>query len=270
MSFWRRTWVAQAGTDRLAQHGDFTRTRERFFARPHSNLRYLVASRYAWMNRWIGPGDRVVELGAGPGLAREFLECPALELTDVVANPWLDRVVDAMALPYEPGSLDAVICSHMIHHVPRPAALLRSIAAALKPGGRLLVNESNASWCHRFIMWAMRHEGWSYEVDIFDDQGYAKSTVDPLAGNNAVADMLFNDRARFERRFPGLEIREDGYCELLLFLVSGGVGGEVRTVELPPRGLDAIAGLDRLLTRLAPGTFALARRLVIVKAGGAG
>jgi len=270
MAFWRRTWVARAGTDRLAQHGDFARTRERFFARSHSNLRHLVASRYRWMQPWVGPGDRVVELGAGPGFAREYLACPGLELTDVVANPWLDRVVDAMALPYAPGSLDAVICSHMIHHVPRPAALLRSIATTLKPGGRLLVNESNASWCHRFIMWAMRHEGWSYDVDIFDDEGYAKSTVDPLAGNNAVADLLFNDRARFSRHFPGLSIREDACCELFQFLVSGGVGGEVRTLELRPGALDAVAALDRLLVGLAPGTFALARRLVIVKDGGPG
>jgi SAM-dependent methyltransferase len=265
MSFWKRTYDPPRGSDRLQGHGDYAATRARFYRRPHSNLRFLIRERYAWMNPYLAGRQRVVELGAGPGLSREFLRGAPVELTDVVQHEWLDRRVDALALPYPPGSLDAVICSQMIHHVAHPVALLQGIRAALKPGGVVLINESNASLCHRFLMWSMRHEGWSYDVDIFDTELPAKTRTDPLAGNNAVADLLFNDRERFERAFPDLSIRHDEFVEFLVFLLSGGVGGEVFTLELPEAALRAVRRLDQFLVAVAPDIFALARRLVIVK-----
>lgn len=267
MSFWKRTYIPVTGSDRLAGHGDYAATRERFYRRPHSNLRFLIRERYAWMNPHLAGKRRVVELGAGPGLSRDFLDAPGLEITDVVQNPWIDRKVDAMALPYPPDSLDAVICSHMIHHVAAPIALLRGIEQALKPGGVLLVNETTTSVCHRLLMWAMRHEGWSYEVDVFDDGARVKEGTDPLAGNNAVANLLFSDRARFAAAFPGLSIDHDEFTETFIFLLSGGVGGEVFTMQLPAWALNAVRGLDRLLVSGFPGVFAFARRLVIVKSG---
>lgn len=267
MSFWKRAYVPVSGADRLAGHGDYAATRARFHRKAHSNLRFLIRERYAWMKPYVEGRERVVELGAGPGLSRDILDLPGLEVTDVLDNPWLDRRVDAMALPYPPGSLDAVICSHMIHHVPTPIALISGIERALKPGGVLLVNESHASLCHRFVMWAMRHEGWSYDVDIFDDSARAKESIDPLAGNNAVAEMLFGDRARFRAAFPNLAITRDEFTEIFQFLLSGGVGGEVFTVELPERALKLVRGLDDVLAGTLPGVFAFARRLVVVKAG---
>lgn len=266
MGFWKRSYVPGAGADRLAGHGDYAATRQRFYSRPHSNLRFLIRQRYEWMNAWLSAQDHVVELGAGPGLSREYLKAGRLEITDVLDNPWLDRRVDAMALPYAPGSLDAVICSHMIHHVPRPVALIRSIQAALKPGGRLLINESNASLCHRLMMWVMRHEGWSYDVDVYDEAASTKDRPDPLAGNNAVADLLFGDRGRFEAAFPDLSIVHDRYIEMLVFLLSGGVGGQVFTVELPEPALRSIAKADQLITASLPGLFAFARQVVLVRA----
>jgi len=265
MSFWKRTYFPPAGADRLAGHGDYAATRRRFFARHHSNLRFLIRQRYEWMNTWLSDGDQVVELGAGPGLSREFIRAGRLEVTDVLDNPWLDRRVDAMELPYAPGSLDAVICSHMIHHVPRPVALIRSIQAVLKPGGLILINESHASLCHRLLMWAMRHEGWSFDVDVYDESAWTKQRADPLAGNNAVAALLFDDPARFQAAFPGLTVAQDKYTEMLVFLLSGGVGGQVFTVELPEVVLRTVARVDQLLTRGLPGVFALARQIVLVK-----
>jgi hypothetical protein len=130
----------------------------------------------------------------------------------------------------------------------------------------LLVNEATTSLCHRLLMWGMRHEGWSYDVDIFDDSARAKEGIDPLAGNNAVATLLFGDRARFQATFPGLSITRDEFTEVFVFLLSGGVGGQVFTVELPEWALQLVRGLDQVLVRIAPRMFAFARRLVIVKA----
>jgi len=127
------------------------------------------------------------------------------------------------------------------------------------------VNETTTSLCHRLLMWAMRHEGWSYDVDVFDDAARAKEGIDPLAGNNAVANLLFGDRERFSAAFPGLVITRDEHTELFVFLLSGGVGGRVFTVELPEWALRGVRGLDHALVSVLPHVFALARRLVIVK-----
>ena len=267
MSFWKRSYTPPTGADRLAGHGDYAATRARFYRTAHSNLRFLIRERYAWMNPYLAGHDVVVELGAGPGLSREYLDAPGLQLTDVLDNDWLDRRVDAMDLPYPPESLDAVICSHMLHHVPVPIALLQSIEKALKPGGRILINESTASLIHRFVMWAMRHEGWSEDVDVFDASARTKDGFDPLAGNNAVGDLLFNDRQRFAAAFPSLSITRHEFTEVFVFLLSGGVGGEVFTVELPDRALSMVRRLDQLLVKILPRTFAFARRVVIVKSG---
>ena len=43
-----------------------------------------------------------LELGSGPGFAREFI--PDLELSDVVRAPWHDREASAEALPFDDGS----------------------------------------------------------------------------------------------------------------------------------------------------------------------
>ena len=271
MSFWKRKFVPAPGMDRIGGHGDYAATRSRFFGgRQSNNLRYLIRERYAWMNPYLAGRRRVVELGAGPGLSREFLRAPELELTDVVAHDWLDGTVDALALPYPAESLDAIICSHMIHHTTDPVAVLHGIRRVLKPGGVLLVNETTPSACHRVLMWAMRHEGWSYDVDLFGQRPSAKDSSDPLAGNNAVADLLFGDHARFRATFPDLSIARHEFTEFFLFLVSGGVGGRVFTIRLPETALDLLRRLDQALIRLAPRVFALARRVVIIKNGAPG
>ena len=217
------------------------------------------------MNPYLAGKQHVVELGAGPGLAREYLETSNLELTDVLANDWIDRQVDATALPYAPNSVDAIICSPMIHHIATPAALIRNIGVILKPGGVLLINESKASLLHRLLMWGMRHEGWSYDVDILDDNARIKEFNNPLDGNNAIGDLLFSDHPKFEAAFPGLVIKRDEFTETFLLLLSGGVGGEVFTIELPERALRIVRWLDQILSRYLPSIFTFGRRIVVEK-----
>ena len=107
------------------------------------------------------PGERVLEIGPGTGyytldiaewvgpdgrveifdLQREFLD----HVGERAAERGLANVVptqgDATALPYEDGSIDAVVLTAVLGEIPDPLAALREIRRVLRPGGRLVVGE---------------------------------------------------------------------------------------------------------------------------------
>jgi ubiquinone/menaquinone biosynthesis C-methylase UbiE len=86
---------------------------------------------------WIGPNGRVEIFD----LQQEFLD----HVGRRAAGRGLGNVVptqgDATALPYEDGSIDAVVLTAVLGEIPDPAAALREIRRVLKPGGRLVVGE---------------------------------------------------------------------------------------------------------------------------------
>ncbi len=107
------------------------------------------------------PGERVLEIGPGTGyytldiaewvgadgrveifdLQQEFLD----HVGGRAAERGLRNVVptqgDATALPYEDGSMDAVVLTAVLGEIPDPVAALREIRRVLKPAGRLVVGE---------------------------------------------------------------------------------------------------------------------------------
>jgi ubiquinone/menaquinone biosynthesis C-methylase UbiE len=106
-------------------------------------------------------GERVLEIGPGTGYytldMAEWLGADGrVEIFDL-QQEFLDHVMagaaerglanvhptqgDATALPYEDGSIDAVILTAVLGEIPDPAAALREIRRVLKPGGRLVVGE---------------------------------------------------------------------------------------------------------------------------------
>jgi 2-polyprenyl-3-methyl-5-hydroxy-6-metoxy-1,4-benzoquinol methylase len=48
-------------------------------------------------------------------------------------------VADAFELPIRDGSIDCIIASEIIEHVPDPKRFLQSLFNALKPGGKLII-----------------------------------------------------------------------------------------------------------------------------------
>ena len=107
------------------------------------------------------PGERVLEIGPGTGyysldLAGWLAPGGTLELFDLqqefldhtmrrAAERGLDNLTptqgDATALPYEDGSVDAVILTAVLGEIPDQDAALGEIARVLRPGGRLIVGE---------------------------------------------------------------------------------------------------------------------------------
>jgi len=249
--------------NRMESEGDLVAARDVFLKRRPNNLTALLRLRYSWMNRYLEGRERVVELGAGAGFSKFFLNAPQLILTDYEQYPWIDQAVDALHTPFEDRSVDVVIASHMIHHLASPMKFFREMRRILKSSGRILIQEINTSLLMRVLLRIMRHEGWSYAVDVFDENVIANDPSDPWSANCAIPELLFRDSDRFENAVPWFKVELNRVCECLLFPLSGGVIAKTKTVNLPKPILSLVEGMDSLLVRGCPGLFALGRSVVL-------
>jgi hypothetical protein len=115
------------------------------------------------------------------------------------------------------------------------------------------------------VLRIMRHEGWSLDVDVFDPDALANDPADAWSGNNAVSHLLFRDKDRFARRFPGFQIEHDEFSESLMLPLSGGVTAKTWSLELPNGILRMVQRLDALLCWGAPSIFAMGRNIALRK-----
>jgi SAM-dependent methyltransferase len=91
------------------------------------------------------PGSRVLDVGAGDAPYRELFEHVEYVTTDWEQSPHEDaQAADVIApgddLPLDDESFDAVLCTQVLEHVPRPAAMLAELHRVLRPGGRLFLS----------------------------------------------------------------------------------------------------------------------------------
>ncbi len=100
---------------------------------------------------WLYLRDRI-RVGEGPhetellhfapehGLRGLLGALPRVRLVTADLNPaGVDVQADITALPFPPATFDAVLCSHVLEHVPDDRAAMSEIARVLRPGGWALV-----------------------------------------------------------------------------------------------------------------------------------
>jgi SAM-dependent methyltransferase len=262
----RRTYLPRHDQNLMQHEGDTVRARREYFDGGSTNLRVLLRNRYEWMNQFINPDDVGVDLGCGTGLSKEFIRAKKFQLSDVADYDWLDfKHVDALATPFDDESFDFVVCSNMIHHVAHPLIIFREIERILKPGGRLIVQEVNASLTMRFLLRVMRHEGYSYEPNVFDPAVVCNDPLDPWSANCAIANLLFDDAARFEQYVPEFRVIHSSFSECISMINSGGVIAKTFYVPLPDWLLSVVCRFDSLLTHYFPQLFAMQRQVVLEK-----
>jgi ubiquinone/menaquinone biosynthesis C-methylase UbiE len=123
-----------------------------------------VAATEGWIVPWIRrhslPGV-TVDLGCGTGrVAKALVDGPgrrviavdrSLPMLEVARSqmPPLDVVLlraDARALPIGDRSVDTVVCSGVLHHLPAWSEAVTEAARVLRPGGRLIVREPNTAY----------------------------------------------------------------------------------------------------------------------------
>lgn len=216
------------------------------------------------MNKFIPVEGRGIEVGCGTGISKEFIRAREYIVTDFANHPWLDVAgVDALDTKFEPQIFDFVVSSNMVHHVPYPMQFFHEMARILKPGGVLLVQEINASLCMRAILRMMRHEGYSFDVNVFDPTVVCTDPADLWSANCAIPNLLFDDPEKFENEVPRFQIVRNSYSEFINFLNSGGVIAKTLSIPLPLPMLKGLEWVDHVLAGAMPTIFALQRQIVL-------
>lgn len=252
--------------NRMKNEGNIELARQSFFDKRPSNLNFLLSSRYKWMNKFVADKCTVIEIGSGAGFSKEFITNKNLILTDYNSqHDWIDENVDALNMPYKNESIDAIISSHMIHHLATPVKYFEEICRVLKPDGVLLIHDVHTSLLFRILLRLMKHEGYSFTVDVFDKKTIANDPADPWSANCAIPELLFSYPDKFHSVFPELKIIKNELCECLIFPLSGGVIAKTKMVNLPNFILRGVNFIDSILVRISPSVFALGRRVVIQK-----
>ena len=113
----------------------------------------------AVLARMVEPGQRVLELGTGPGTVTRILHAKGCKVTGVEMDPetlatcapFCERTLQAnledpqWAAPLAGESFDAIICADVLEHLRDPRPLLNQLHGFLKPGGSVLMSLPNAS-----------------------------------------------------------------------------------------------------------------------------
>jgi ubiquinone/menaquinone biosynthesis C-methylase UbiE len=131
----QRFWVE-------APHPIVTRERLYYVMRPQAGERILEVGPGTGyytldMAEWVGAEGRVEIFD----LQQEFLDHTMRRAGERGLANLVPTQGDATELPYEDGSIDAVVLNAVLGEIPEPAAALREVARVLRPGGRLLVGE---------------------------------------------------------------------------------------------------------------------------------
>jgi ubiquinone/menaquinone biosynthesis C-methylase UbiE len=250
--------------NRMAHEGDVHNARNAFYKHKPSNLVFLIEKRFAWMNQYISKGDRVLEVGCGPGFSRTYIRKDArLLMTDNAKLPWVDKKVDALNMPFKAGSFDVVICGNMIHHLPFPKRFFKEVHRVLKPGGRLIIQEINCSHAMQAMLRAMRHEGWSFKANVYSKTVPCTDKKDLWSANCAIPNLLWDDMKRFRKEVPQFKVIHHEFSEFIVMPLSGGVTAKTKTINLPFWMLRIIDKADTALVRAWPSMFACQRRVVL-------
>jgi 2-polyprenyl-3-methyl-5-hydroxy-6-metoxy-1,4-benzoquinol methylase len=113
----------------------------------------------AVLARMVEPGQRVLELGTGPGTVTRILHSKGCKVTGVEMDPetlatcapFCERTVQAnledpdWAAALAGEKFDAIICADVLEHLRNPRPLLNQLPAFLSTGGSVLMSLPNAS-----------------------------------------------------------------------------------------------------------------------------
>ncbi len=160
---------------------------------------------------------QILELGSGAGFMKLVL--PDVITSEVFEISNVDMVVDARRLPFGDDSLDAIVMTDVLHHIPDVELFFEEATRTLKVGGLIaMVEPWNNSWS-RFIFQRFHHEPFEPESN------WHIPDIGPLSGaNGALPWIIFSrDRNKFQSLYPKLRITKIDCFMPFSYILSGGL-----------------------------------------------
>ena len=241
--------------------------RETYYSNKYNNVKFLLSKRFGWMNKFIKESDNGIEVGSGAGFSKDFIKNKNFKLTDLGNDEHLDyKNIDAQNTGFKTDSLNFVIASNMIHHIPYPIKFFKEINRILKNGGRLIIFESYCSIFFQLATMIMKHEGFDFTLNVWDEEEPKSDEKNAWHGNIAVPHLIFDDRYRFDKEIGNLfEIEYEELTECLIFINSGGVTSKTAFIPMNNFFLNILDYIDRVLIKFFPKIFCMGRRIVLKK-----
>jgi ubiquinone/menaquinone biosynthesis C-methylase UbiE len=141
----------------LHKHGRFFDVWSAFYRRTLLGLELRRIQRMAIERARIQPGEKVLDLGCGPGdgttrLASLGALAIGLDYSEgMIEKARKERAIagrltrgDAGRLPFKDGAFDKVVCTNSFHHYPDHFAALKELRRILRPGGTLVLVDPRA------------------------------------------------------------------------------------------------------------------------------
>ena len=241
--------------------------REMYYSSESKNVRFLLSKRFSWMNNFINENDVGIEVGSGAGFSKDFIKNQNFKLTDLGEDEHLDfKNIDAQKTGFENESFDYVIASNMIHHIPFPIKFFKEMNRILKKSGRLIIFESYCSIFFQIATILMKHEGFDFTLDVWDEKNPKSDEKNAWHGNIAVPHLIFDDKQKFEDNLGKyFKIEYEKLTECMIFLNSGGVTSKTKCIPMNIFFLNILHSIDKILVKLFPKLFCMGRRIVLVK-----
>ena len=245
-----------------------TNSRKRFKNKKNKNLIFLLEKRFFWMKEFIKNKKKIIELGSGNGASKKILNNKNILLTDIQKYSWIEKKLDMRKINLSKKyikKVDIFIINTALHHCSNPAKLLKDISFYLKKNGFILINDPEISFFMKCVLFFLNHEGWSFNVNIFNTKKDIFKSDNPWSANNAVGRLLFKDKKKFHSYFPEYKIMKNDLSEFFVFLNSGGVITETLHIPVNRFLFNCLNFIDDILIFLMPSIFALNRSVVLKK-----
>lgn len=137
-------------------------------------------------------------------------------------NTKLDIVSDITSIPLPDHSVDAIMCTEVLEHIPDPVAAIKEFKRLIKPGGYLLITAPFASITHFApYHFASGLSRFFYEHHLPDND----FTIDDLALNGSYFEYVAQENRRIKSmaaKYSGtkLNIVEKAMIHSVLFLLE--------------------------------------------------
>jgi hypothetical protein len=130
----------------------------------------------------------------------------------------------------------------------------------------LIIFESYCSIIFQIVTIIMRHEGFDFSINVWDEKKAKSDEHNAWHGNVAVPHLIFDDREKFEKELGNIfKIEYEKLGECFIFLNSGGVTSKTKFIPMNRFFLNLLHNLDNFLIKYFPGIFCMGRKIVLKK-----